>query len=209
MSVKPLLPFTIRTPRLVLRCWRESDAAPLSQVILANLDYLRPWMPWAVDPQQQTPEAKLEFIRKNRREFTRGGTMGFVILDPRETDILGAVGMHARIGSGAREIGYWIHKDHADRGLATEAAGAMTKIGFAHMRLRRMEIHCDPVNGPSAGVAKRLGFSLQTVIRNSVPRANVSPRDDMVWAMRRPAFDNSPTRDMNVEAFSEAGDRLL
>jgi RimJ/RimL family protein N-acetyltransferase len=202
-------PHTIRTARLFIRCWLESDAEPLSRAILHDLEYLRPWMPWAGDAEQQTPQAKLKFIRRNRREFARGSTLGFVILDAAGQHILGSVGMHARIGEGAREIGYWIARDHAGQGLATEAAGALAKIGFNHMRLRRMEIHCDPRNEPSAGVARHLGFQLQTIMRNCVPRAGVSPRDNMVWAMPSADFDRSPANALNMEAFSESGDRLL
>jgi RimJ/RimL family protein N-acetyltransferase len=204
-----LPPHTIHTARLLIRCWLESDAEPLSRAILHDLEYLRPWMPWAADSQQQTPQEKLKFIRRNRREFACGSSLGFAILDAAGQHMLGSVGMHARIGEGAREIGYWIAKDHTGRGLATEAAGALTKIGFNHMRLRRMEIHCDPSNESSAGVARHLGFQLQTIIRNCVPRAAVSPRDNMVWAMPRADFDRSPAHELNIEAFSESDSRLL
>jgi RimJ/RimL family protein N-acetyltransferase len=181
----------LRTNRLLLRPWRESDAAVLSRAVLANFEHLRPWMPWASDPAEQSEAAKLTFIRKSQREFTLGKSMGFAVFDAEERDLLGAVGLHARIGSGAREIGYWIDKDHARQGLATEAAGALTRLAFEHLHMRFMEIHCDPGNEPSAGVARKLGYTLCVTIRKCVPRPEVAPRDSCIWRLRRAEFPKS------------------
>lgn len=57
--------YRIHTRRLVLRCWHPSDAALLKAAIDANLDHLRPWLPWA----QHEPEdlqAKIERLRQFR-----------------------------------------------------------------------------------------------------------------------------------------------
>jgi len=35
----------VRGPVLI-RSWRQSDAAGLARVIADNLDHLRPWLPW-------------------------------------------------------------------------------------------------------------------------------------------------------------------
>ena len=181
----------IRTDRLLLRGWRESDAPALSQVILENFEHLHPWMPWAGDHEQQSVEAKLKFIRTSRGEFLKGKTLGFAIFGADERGLLGSVGLHARIGSGAREIGYWIARDHLRRGLATEAAGALTRLAFEQFRVRLVEIHCDPTNEPSSGVARRLGFALRTTMRNCVPRPGMSPRDNMMWMLHRDQFADS------------------
>ena len=39
--------YRILTDRLVLRPWNPEDAAELLEVILADLDLLVPWLPWA------------------------------------------------------------------------------------------------------------------------------------------------------------------
>jgi RimJ/RimL family protein N-acetyltransferase len=43
--IHPLTP--IYTPRLVLRCWKASDAPLLKAALDSSLEHLRPWMPWA------------------------------------------------------------------------------------------------------------------------------------------------------------------
>jgi len=58
--------------------------------------------------------------------------------------VLGSTGLHTRVGAGAREIGYWIHQDYINQGLATEATAALTKVAFAIDQVTRIEIHCDP-----------------------------------------------------------------
>ena len=39
----------LETERLVLRCWRPSDAPLLRDAVDSSLDHLREWMPWAED----------------------------------------------------------------------------------------------------------------------------------------------------------------
>ncbi|MHC5024749.1 MAG: GNAT family N-acetyltransferase, partial [Planctomycetota bacterium] len=43
------LAWSIRTPRLCVRCWRPEDAPALKDALDSSLDSLRPWLPWAVD----------------------------------------------------------------------------------------------------------------------------------------------------------------
>ena len=193
----------IRTPRLLLRIWRESDAAALSRTILDNFEHLRPWFPWAEDRPQQDEKSKLEFIRKSRRESLRGKSIGFAIFDRDEAHLLGAIGLNARIGSGAREIGYWLHKDHCKQGLTTEAAAALTRLCFERLGMRFMEIHCDPANRPSAAVARKLGYSLRADIRHCVPREAIAPRDSQVWMMHQRDWLATPAASVTMQLESE------
>jgi RimJ/RimL family protein N-acetyltransferase len=72
--------------------------------------------------------------------------------------VLGGTGLHTRAGAGTGEIGYWVHKDYINQGLATEATAALTKVAFLIERVARVEIHCDPNNVRSAAVPRKLRF---------------------------------------------------
>ena len=50
------------------------------------------------------------------------------VFSPNEESVLGASGLHTRFGDESREIGYWIQVDDVNQGLATEVAGALTKV---------------------------------------------------------------------------------
>jgi hypothetical protein len=41
--------YRIVTARTTIRCWSPSDAPRLKEAIDANVEHLRPWMPWAED----------------------------------------------------------------------------------------------------------------------------------------------------------------
>jgi RimJ/RimL family protein N-acetyltransferase len=57
------------------------------------------------------------------------------------------------------EIGYWVHADHLRRGIATEAARALTEVAFGVDGIERVEIHHDRANVRSRAVPARLGFT--------------------------------------------------
>jgi len=196
--------YRIHTRRLVVRCWEPTDVHGMVESIKISLKTLAPWMPWA-EREPLTVEAKLELIQQWRSNFDRGEMFAYCILPRDESFVLGAIGSHDRIGAGAREIGYWIRGDHVRQGLATEAAAAMVRVGFEIHRLRRMEIHCSPLNIASAGVPRRLGFEHAMTINRCVLQPTADPRDDMIWVMRRDQYPTSHASSFSYEAFDPIG----
>jgi RimJ/RimL family protein N-acetyltransferase len=134
-----------------MRCWEPADALLLKAAIDASLDHLRPWMPWAQHEPEEL-EAKIERLRRYRGNFDLGQDFVYGVFDRDETQVLGSSGLHTRVGKGAREIGYWIHADHVNQGLATETSAALTRVAFEVDVVGRVEIHCDPANERSAAV---------------------------------------------------------
>lgn len=98
--------YRIHTHRLVLRCWEPQDAPLLKAAIDANIDHLRPWMPWA----QHEPEdlhTKIERLRRWRGEFDLGQDFAYGLFNRTETQVLGSSGLlpvwpqgHAKLGIG-------------------------------------------------------------------------------------------------------------
>lgn len=206
---RPPVVCSIRTQRLLLRALRTSDAQALCDLIAVNLDFLRRWMAWAWQ-EPTTLEAKRTWLRNMRRTMLSGGATGYGVFthdDP--STLLGTIGTHPRIGAGAREIGYWIGAAHLRRGYTSEAAAALTKIGFELQQLRRMEIHTDPDNAASVGVARKLGCREQAVIRQCVLSPTSPVRDSVIWAMTREQYAGSPASRGTVEACDRRGRRVL
>ena len=90
----------------------------LDAAVRANLDHLRPWMPW-VRHEPESIERRTVRLRRFRRRFEAGADYTYGIFDRDEREVLGGAGLHLRIGAGAAEIGYWIHVDRVREGLAT------------------------------------------------------------------------------------------
>ncbi len=148
-------------------------------------------MPW-VAQEPEAVERKAARIRRWRAQFDAGEDFVFGMFDPDEKTVLGGIGLHRRIGAGAAEIGYWVHVDHVNQGYATEAAAALTRVGFQVERLVRIEIHTDPHNVRSAAIPRKLGFVHQVTVPGWIASPKAEPRDTMFWRMLRREFPSSP-----------------
>lgn len=156
----------------------------LHDAIGASLLELREWMDWAAAEPTPLPALE-ERLGSFRTAFAAGRDWAFGILDPKESEVLGGCGLHARLGPGALEIGYWIRSDVTRRGLGTEAAGALTGASLSIEGIERVEIRCDPRNRASAAIPARLGFRQVRTLRRNALTPRGEPRDTMVWEMTR------------------------
>ncbi len=209
MSEKgPSPAYRIETRRLVVRCWAPADAPRLKAAIDTSLDHLRPWMPWAQRHPQEV-EAHIELLRQWRAQFDLDQDYFYGIWDPDEEAVLGGTGLHARVGAQAREIGYWIHAEHINRGLATEAAAALTRVAFEVNHVQRVEIHNDPENVRSAALPRKLGFVYEATLRQRATSADGEPRDVMIWTLLASEYPASAAAQAEIAAFDALGRRLL
>jgi RimJ/RimL family protein N-acetyltransferase len=173
--------YVVRTPRLVLRCYHPADAELLDRSIDESREHLRPYMPWAA--RMESIDEQIAKLRRFRAAFDAGEDFIYGIFDRDERALLGGTGLHPRIGRGGLEIGYWIHVGHLRRGYATESSAALTRVAFEMEGVDRVEIHCDPNNAASSGVAAKLGFRHEATLRRRRIVAEREPRDTMVWVL--------------------------
>jgi ribosomal-protein-serine acetyltransferase len=175
--------------RLTLRRWVSTDAEALSAAVVANLDHLRPWMPW-ISAEPMTPADRILLIEQWQVEWERGGDV--VVGAFLDGVVVGSSGLHRRRGPGVLEIGYWVHRDHVRKGIATEIASALTTAAFTVPGIDRVEIHHDKANVASAGVPRGLGFTYAGETQDAV----TSPGEadiDCRWTMSRDQWLARPT----------------
>jgi RimJ/RimL family protein N-acetyltransferase len=129
------------------------------------------------------------------------------IFDSHEKSVLGGTGLHTRRGEGAREIGYWIHKDFVNRGLGTEASAALVKVAFEVDKVERVEIHCDPRNLRSAAIPRKLGFTHVATLPWSGDALNERD-EEMVWMLFADTYPASPAAETAIEAYDVMGQRV-
>lgn len=199
--------YRVVTPRLVIRCWDPADAPRLNEAVESSLDHLRPWMPWAAHYPQPV-EATIDLLRRFRGNFDLGQDYVYGIFSRDETMVVGGSGLHPRGGEGSREIGYWIRVDQINKGLATEVAAALTRVGFEIEKLRRIGIHCVVENVRSAGIPAKLGFMHEATLRRRIRYYDTS-HDEMVWTMLAEEFPGSPASRAIYEAYDAAGRRIM
>ena len=200
--------YRIETQRLVLRCWNPEDAHLLKEAIDASVEHLKPWMPW-VHAEPEELEVIIVRLRKFRGNFDLDKEYVYGIFDREEKKVLGGTGFHPRVGDDALEIGYWIHADHINHGLATEVSAALTKVAFQINKVKRVEIQCDPENIRSARVPEKLGYVKEGLLRQRVPTHEGELRDSEIWTMLADEFAASTSNEIEIEAFDVVGDKLL
>ena len=183
-----VVPDELRTPRVLLRRWRPSDAVALQPVLAANVEHLAPWIPWRVaEPLDVEPLAArlAEFAAAfdETREWrygifalADGAVLGEVSLFPRNS--AGRVALDA---ADHLEIGYWVRADRTGEGLATEAARAARDIAAAIAGISRITIHCDERNAASAAIPRRLGFQLAGVMGKEPSSPERRPTRVQTW----------------------------
>ncbi|GAA3139926.1 GNAT family N-acetyltransferase [Planomonospora alba] len=165
---------------VVLRRVTEADAEGVAAAIGESIAHLQPWMAWAHDGHSL--DDALGWIRRSEEGWAEGTEFNYLIRLADGT-VAGSIGLMARVGPGALEIGYWLHAGHTGRGYATAAAGALTAAGLALPGIERIVIKHDAANHASGAVPRRLGY--REVER--VPRDPVAPAEagvDVVWETR-------------------------
>lgn len=200
--------YRVITARMVIRCWNPADAPLLQTAIAENLPHLRPWMAWAhAEPEEL--QQKIERLRYLRGQFDLSQDFTYGIFNPEETRVLGGTGLHTRAGENAREIGYWIHQEYLNQGLATEASAALVKVAFEVDRVRRVEIHCDPRNVRSAAIPRKLGFTYEATLRQRTPAPGGRLLDRMIWTLLAGEYPTSPAASAAIEALDALGRRII
>ena len=149
---------------LILRNYVEEDAAELFATVNENRAHLRPWLLWVDGTQKE--ENSLEYIRAARQEQYDQQSIAFGIF--KNGKLIGGIGMHLwdqRLRKA--QMGYWIVKAEEGKGLLSLCAKVFLDYLFDQLQLNKVELQYLPGNNRSGAVAKRLGFTVEGVMRDS------------------------------------------
>lgn len=197
-------PWRLRTARLDLVPFDGSVAVALHEVVLAELDHLRPWMQFA-QLEPVSLEERIDLFTRFRTRFD-GGDRSWALRSRATGDWLGACGLHPRVGPLGLEIGYWLVRGAVGRGLASEAVAAACHVAFRFDGVDRVEIRAEPSNARSCRVAERCGFVREAVLRRRIQWPGGPPRDAAIYSLFEADFRESALRGADVRAF-DAADR--
>ena len=127
-------------------------------IIVENREEFRPWLEWVdfvqkpedekcVLESDQNPEKAEWFIQFNNKIV---GRVGFVNLSR---------------SNNRGEIGYWLDKNASGHGIMTKAFSLIEKNAFENWGFNRIELKIDPKNTKSLGVAKRMNYKQEGILR--------------------------------------------
>ncbi|MDQ6828647.1 MAG: GNAT family N-acetyltransferase [Gemmatimonadota bacterium] len=152
------LPRELRTQRLLLRQWCESDVEPMAQM------YAQP------EFTEHNPALTLEQTRTQIARFMErwasDGIMQWAAEDLASGTLIGRAGLLRQrdwpIGSPPVEVGWTLHRDWWGRGLATEGGAAAVQCWREHLVSESQLISITvPDNQRSRAVMARLGMTLR------------------------------------------------
>lgn len=147
---------SVRTDRLLLRPWRESDLEPFAAL---NADP-------AVMAHFAKPLDRAEsdaFVGRILAHFDRHGFGFWAVEAPGIADLVGMVGLAVPPFEAhftpCVEIGWRLARAHWGKGYATEAAGASLRYGFEQLGIGEIVAFTVPANVRSRAVMERIGMS--------------------------------------------------
>ena len=171
----------LRHGRVGLRPLRRRDDTDWHEVQVRNRSWLRPWE--ATSPNGTgRPSSFASMVRATRRAAGEGTTLPFVITwDDRLVGQLTVSGI--TLGSTrSGQIGYWIDREVANRGITTLAVAMATDHCLSTLRLHRIELAIRPENAASLRVARKLGFT-EEGLRRRYLHINGDWRDHLAFAV--------------------------
>jgi ribosomal-protein-serine acetyltransferase len=147
----------------VLRPFKASDAAELTEAVAANREHLARWLQW---PESHGYEDSVEYLDRKRAQIeANDGFEGAIVLDGR---IVGAAGFHGVDWiNRSSSIGYWLATDAVGRGLMSGAVRALLDHAFGVWDLNRVIIEVVVDNARSRAIPERLGFREEAVLREA------------------------------------------
>ncbi len=142
---------------ITLRPLALDDAAPLTELVLRNRDFMTPWDP-ARDDDYFTPGRQLAAVGRLLEDAAAGTTLPYVILD--EEGIAGRITLNNVVRGPmlSASVGYWVDEARGGRGIATAALAAMIPIAFGEHGLHRLEAGTLVHNVRSQAVLHKNGF---------------------------------------------------
>ncbi len=153
------MPLPLATERLVIRPYRDEDAAALHEVF--GSPEVMKWTP--SPPSKDVAETRERLARTMAFTARQPPGFGLWALELKESaEFLGQVGLFPVEGKGPEvEVAYELAPRVWGHGYATEAARALLEYGFGEMALRRVVALILPANTRSRNVASKCGMTLE------------------------------------------------
>ena len=175
------IPEVVKTPRLTLEATRAGRGAQIGPAVNESYAQLKPWMPWAQEPQSQ--EDSEAHCRTMQARWHAREEIDYCFLRTADGLLVGKGGLHTIDWSLPKfEIGYWIRTSCAGQGFATEASQALAGMARSALGAVRLEIRSDARNAASRRVAEKCGFELEGILKRARRNASGELADACVYA---------------------------
>ena len=180
---------------LVLRTPAIADQ--LHALIVANLERLARWEPWAVG--NPTLESTRGSVEAAGRAWLAGSAlpMAIAVRVGGIWRLVGSVGLRIDGQRRTADIGFWIDGSYEGRGLVTRAVTAVLDEAFGPLGLEKVTLHAEVANDRSRALARRLGFVEEGVLRAAIAFPD-ERRDDVAYGLLAAEWRRSRELDLGA-----------
>ena len=168
----------LRTDRLTLRRFQESDAETLS-AYCSDPEVAR-YQAW--EPPLTVAQARLSVRSLSGRDPEQPGWFQYAIERTAEADHIGDVGVDLHHNRMQAQIGFTLAAGHHRQGYGSEAVRAVLDHLFAERGLHRVSADCDLRNTASARLLERVGFTREGLRRQHV-HSKGEWTDEVLWGL--------------------------
>ena len=161
-------PPTLETERLHLRPFVISDASRVRElagdpaIADTTLNIPHPYKAGMAE----------EWIATHLPKYKTGEQVDLAITAKKSGALIGAIGLSIHLRFRRAEMGYWIGREHWNRGYCTEAARAVLEYGFHELSLNRIHSHHFGCNPASGRVMVKIGMSREGLLREHVMKGS-------------------------------------
>ena len=149
----------IRTSRLLLRNWKESDYEPF--IGMGQNERVMKYF-----PKLMTPEQSREYINAQMRILVEKGWGMYAVEELHASTFIGFIGIRSvpyelpfsSLESPMIEIGWRLRPEWWNQGLATEGALGCLQLGFETLGLKEIISFTTVINTPSIRVMQKIGM---------------------------------------------------
>jgi [ribosomal protein S5]-alanine N-acetyltransferase len=179
----PQMDAVIETPRLMMRHFVPADLDALSD-LMANADFML--FSSGIFTREQTASFLFDRVIAAARA---GLPSQFALIMREQNRLIGYCGFFRQVVDAVIEIeiGYRLHPDYWNYGLATEAARAVRDYAFEVLKLERVISLIHPENHASRRVTEKNGMKLEkvtvfrgfpTLVFSCPPRGRTKGKDE-------------------------------
>jgi RimJ/RimL family protein N-acetyltransferase len=167
---------------------REGDGVDFFNLIQDNSSYIEDHFPHLVNQikDEDTAEA---FVRQRLAHWLLQEEFTFSIWRNKEADLIGFVSFREVDWEVPRaEISYFLHQDHAGKGIMTEVLARMVQFAFRQLELNKLSLKTLVDNYSSQRLARKVGFRREGDLRNEIRRDSGALFDIMLFGLTREEY---------------------
>lgn len=175
-------PRIVETARLLLRAPTERDIDAIFEYA-SDVD-VTAFMDWRRLSERREV---LAFLSRTETGWTSGTEFMWAITEKGADQVIGGISIRPR--DSEADFGYVLNRRHWNRGIATEAATAVTDWAMSTRGLSRIWATCDTENVRSIRVLEKLGLKREGLVPGGIIRPNLStsPREAYMHGKERNA----------------------